>query len=99
MSWAHAQRALAGIGLPATSSQIQKVILGSDRRATAIAAALQAQGFDVRAIRPPTVPEGTARLRVALTLNVPEAALDGLVEALSQALAAEPGSQVERRAE
>ncbi|MCG5236144.1 aminotransferase class I/II-fold pyridoxal phosphate-dependent enzyme [Xanthobacter oligotrophicus] len=95
---AHARGALAGIGLPATSSQIQKVILGSDRRATAIAAALQAQGFDVRAIRPPTVPEGTARLRVALTLNVPETALDALVDALRLALAAEPGTKAERSA-
>ncbi|MDI4663477.1 8-amino-7-oxononanoate synthase [Xanthobacter autotrophicus] len=87
---AHAQRALAAIGLPATSSQIQKVVLGPDRRATAIAAGLQEQGFDVRAIRPPTVPEGTARLRLALTLNASLGDLDALMAALGAELEQSP---------
>jgi 8-amino-7-oxononanoate synthase len=56
-------------GIDASGSQIQPVIVKSDTRAVAIAEALQAQGYDVRAVRPPTVPEGTARLRVSLTLN------------------------------
>jgi 8-amino-7-oxononanoate synthase len=43
---------------------------------------LQAAGFDVRGIRPPTVPHGTARLRIAITLNVTEAQIAGLGDAL-----------------
>ena len=58
------------LGLPPSGSQIQPIIVGQDRRAVALAAALQARGYDIRAIRPPTVPEGTARLRIALTLHV-----------------------------
>jgi 8-amino-7-oxononanoate synthase len=60
--------------------------VGSDRRAVALANALQARGFDVRAIRPPTVPEGTSRLRIALTLNVTAAEVDALVATLADEL-------------
>jgi 8-amino-7-oxononanoate synthase len=66
-----------------SGSQIVPVIIGSDQAAVTLAAALQRQGYDIRAIRPPTVPEGTARLRVALTLNVDEATVAGLFEALA----------------
>lgn len=83
---AHARAGLARCGLPATATQIQPVILGADRWATAVAAALLEEGFDVRAIRPPTVPPGTARLRIALTLNVDEAAIDALIAALGRAM-------------
>jgi 8-amino-7-oxononanoate synthase len=47
-------------------TQIIPIILGDDHRAAAAAAALQMSGFDIRAIRPPTVPDGTARLRLSL---------------------------------
>lgn len=66
----------------ATGSQIVPVIVGADGAAVALAARAQAAGYDVRAIRPPTVPAGTARLRVSITLNVDEAAIFGLAEAL-----------------
>ncbi len=56
-------------GIEPTGTQIQPVIVKSDARSVEVATALQEQGFDVRAVRPPTVPEGTARLRVSLTLN------------------------------
>lgn len=87
---AHVRAALAGLGLPATASQIQKVVLGADRRAAGVADRLQASGFDVRAIRPPTVPEGTARLRIPLTLNVTDAELDAFLAALGDVLQREP---------
>jgi 8-amino-7-oxononanoate synthase len=64
--------------LEPSGSQIQPIIIGPDRGATALAAAMQAKGFDIRAIRPPTVPEGTARLRLSLTLHADIAALDAL---------------------
>jgi 8-amino-7-oxononanoate synthase len=76
----------ASCGITASGSQIQPVIVGSDARATQLAAALQAQGFDIRAVRPPTVPEGTARLRLSLTLNVDEACVETMIAALSSEL-------------
>lgn len=53
-------------------SQILPIIIGDDGEAVHLAANLQAAGFDVRAIRPPTVPEGTARLRVSISNNLTE---------------------------
>ncbi|MES2752687.1 MAG: 8-amino-7-oxononanoate synthase [Pseudomonadota bacterium] len=67
-----------------SGSQILPIIVGADQAAVSLAASLQRRGFDIRAIRPPTVPEGTARLRIALTLNVDEAVVAGLIEALAE---------------
>jgi len=47
-----------------------------------VAQAMQARGYDVRAIRPPTVPEGTARLRLSITVHADEAALDEIFAVL-----------------
>jgi 8-amino-7-oxononanoate synthase len=66
------------LGLAASGSQIQPIIVGSDAHAVALATAMRARGYDIRAIRPPTVPEGTARLRIALTLHASPADLDML---------------------
>jgi 8-amino-7-oxononanoate synthase len=60
----------ARCGLTSSHSHILPIIVGADRKAVAFAKALQQHGFDVRAIRPPIVPEGTARLRVALTASL-----------------------------
>ncbi len=85
-----AQHICVPMGLPAPTSQILPVILRDDARTMRVAAALQAAGFDVRGIRPPTVPRGTARLRISLTLNVDEAVIAALGEAMQAALAGEP---------
>lgn len=49
-----------------------------------LASSLQARGFDIRAIRPPTVPLGTARLRISLTLNVGRDDVCAMLDALSE---------------
>ena len=69
-----------------SGTPIQPIVLGSDERALKIAARLQQQGFDIRAIRPPTVPEGTARLRISVTLHADAGAIDRLVEALASVM-------------
>ncbi|RED53556.1 8-amino-7-oxononanoate synthase [Aestuariispira insulae] len=67
-------------------SQILPVILGTDEKAVKAADYMQAAGFDVRAVRPPTVPEGSARLRVSITLNIDEQILDAFCGKLADAL-------------
>ena len=62
------------------------MILGDDKRTMRVAEALQAAGFDVRGIRPPTVPRGTSRLRLSLTLNVDEADISALADAMAAAM-------------
>lgn len=74
------------LGIEASGTHIQPIVLGADERAVSVAKALIAEGFDIRAVRPPTVPEGTARLRLSLTLNAGEEATARLVEALVRAL-------------
>ncbi len=78
-----AESALGPHGACVSGSQILPVIIGDDARTMELAAALQDAGFDVRGIRPPTVPAGTARLRVAITLNVNESDIAALGEALA----------------
>ena len=83
----HAEAGLRKLGLNVSGSQIQPIILGEDRRAMALAKALQDRGHDIRAIRPPTVPEGTARLRLAVTLHAGTAELDALLADMATELA------------
>ncbi|MFV0368138.1 MAG: 8-amino-7-oxononanoate synthase [Hyphomicrobiaceae bacterium] len=73
-------------GITPTGTHIQPIIVGRDTHALAIANALQAAGFDVRAIRPPTVPDGTARLRLSLTLNVTTDDVTRLIDTIAPLL-------------
>jgi 8-amino-7-oxononanoate synthase len=65
---------------------IYPVILGSDASALAVSRRLLERGFFVPAIRPPTVPEGTARLRITVSAEHTSAEIDGLGQALLEAL-------------
>lgn len=72
------------LGAQAGTSQILPVIIGDDARTMRIAASLQRQGFDIRGIRPPTVPRGTARLRISITRNVSMGDIGALSESLDR---------------
>ena len=74
-----------GFELLPSDTPIQPLLCGDDARTVAIATALEAQGYWVAPIRPPTVPEGRARLRVTLSALHTPAEVDGLVEALAWA--------------
>ncbi|MGJ5202633.1 8-amino-7-oxononanoate synthase [Bradyrhizobium sp. HKCCYLR20261] len=81
MAFAH-RAIVARFGGTWSSTQIIPYIVGDNARAMTLAAGLQRRGFDVRGIRPPTVPAGTARLRLSLTLNVDEDAITALLDTL-----------------
>ncbi|QND55141.1 8-amino-7-oxononanoate synthase (plasmid) [Phyllobacterium sp. 628] len=84
------QQLSAMLGVEGSGSQILPVMIGCNARAMRIAARMQAAGFDIRAIRPPTVPAGTARLRISITLNVDQPAIVRMFERLAAALVEEP---------
>ncbi|MEQ1907224.1 MAG: 8-amino-7-oxononanoate synthase [Vicinamibacterales bacterium] len=81
-----ARLAEAGHKVLQGSSHIVPVLIGGNDAALAVAASLQAEGFDVRAIRPPTVPAGTSRLRVSVNVGLDGATLDRFVERLTVAM-------------
>ncbi len=74
------------LGMTPGGSQILPVMIGDNARALKIATRMRDGGFDVRAIRPPTVPEGTARLRISITLNVEESQIADMVGLLALAM-------------
>ena len=62
------------------------VVVGDDPRAVTAAARIREQGFDVRAIRPPSVPPGTARLRISIHADHEPAMLSELAKVVADAL-------------
>lgn len=79
-----------GLDCGDSSTQIVPILVGGARRALAMKERLALAGYCVGAIRPPTVPPGTSRLRLSLTTHLSEADCDGLVEALGRALEVGP---------
>lgn len=77
-----AELTAAGIPCGASASQIIPIVCGTNESAIALAAHLQASGFAARAIRPPTVPPGTARIRISLTARIARADVDRLANAV-----------------
>jgi len=77
----------AGLPVPPGTSHLIPVMLGDNERAVGVALALQAQGFDVRAIRPPSVAPGTARLRIAVNAGLTDEIVDRFATALTDAVA------------
>jgi 8-amino-7-oxononanoate synthase len=76
-----------GFALMPSRTPIQPLVVGTSERALAVAAKLEADGFYVPAIRPPTVPEGKARVRITLTALHSESDVERLLAALDKAFA------------
>jgi 8-amino-7-oxononanoate synthase len=81
-----AKQVLTPLGAQCHGSPVLPLVLGDDRTTMAVAGKLQAAGFDVRGIRPPTVPEGTSRLRIVMTLNAELTDITALATVLDAAL-------------
>ena len=76
-----------GLRLMDSMTAIQPILIGDSGQAVAASQRLLEQGFWVSAIRPPTVPAGSARLRITFSANHSEQQVDALLEALGKALA------------
>lgn len=85
----HLRRGLRELGIAVGSdrSAVVPVVLGSEARATAVAEALEAKNICAPAIRPPTVPEGTARLRLSVRADHQREHIDLLVGSLAECIA------------
>jgi 8-amino-7-oxononanoate synthase len=79
-----------GFDIGPSRSHIVPVIAGTDREAVRLSGALLTAGFHAPAVRPPTVPEGSARLRINLTASIERQDIDALAEALAAARDAGP---------
>jgi len=86
-----ARQFTVALGLPPAVSPIVPLILGEARAALAASRLLAAAGFLVTAIRPPTVPEGTARLRFSFTAQHPESEVARLAALVKERIMPQAG--------
>lgn len=82
----YAGEKLSPLGAITHGGPIIPIIIGDAKRTVDIAIKLQDAGFDVRAIRPPTVAEGSSRLRICISLNIDKADIDKLALELRKTL-------------
>jgi len=80
--WSNARRFAELIGAPPPASPIFPIIVGANARALALSRALHERGFHVQAIRPPTVPADTARLRITISASHSPEEIEALAAAL-----------------
>ena len=76
-----------GLQLLPSTTPIQALLFGDSDAALAASRGLEARGLLVTAIRPPTVPDGTARLRITFSANHADAHVDRLLDALAEVVA------------
>jgi 8-amino-7-oxononanoate synthase len=77
-----AERGVSALG----STYVVPVVLGDDPSAVRVATRLQEQGYDIRAIRPPSVPQGTSRVRISIHADHDSELLDQLADHVAEAM-------------
>jgi 8-amino-7-oxononanoate synthase len=89
------RRQLSSHGVPAQGDHyIIPIILGADKRALEGANRLRAAGWDIRAIRPPSVPAGSARLRISVHADHPHETLVAAAAAVAEEVISFSGGAV-----
>ena len=84
--WSNARQLAAAIGQSSVTSPIFPILVGSNHLAVTLSRALLERGWHVQAIRPPTVPPGSARLRITVTADHEPAQIAGLIADLQSLL-------------
>lgn len=84
--WTNIEHLAARLGTPTHHSPIFPVLLGSNDAALTLSSRLAERGWHVQAIRPPTVPQGTSRLRITVTADHEPGQIDAFVDDLQALL-------------
>jgi 8-amino-7-oxononanoate synthase len=84
--WTNVEHLAHRLGCPTHRSPIFRIVLGSNEQALTLSAALVDRGWHAQAIRPPTVPRGTSRLRITVTAAHESAQIDAFADDLRDLL-------------